>query len=487
MNKLSPAEIKAQKVHLLNRWKDIITRATTSGIFGKMLDQPIIYIVPGPRAGVLHILAGMNSTRMLQVLSQQNYIMLANTVPWDFSGDPVCYRYGRFVRLEAGWNDELADTRIPLRSVGANPNHADQWVAGRDELDRVIAPSFDTAAHWLIGGATGSGKTVAMTTAVAQMARVSLRTNETHFVLIDGKRGEGLVNLSHIPRLIGPMAYERESAFRALNWVVREMIARYTKAREIKALATAESLKQYDEWFGKLPRIVVVIDEIQVFTGRQDGAMVEMVSQIAAQGRACKINLIVGTQHPVNDVFGDNQIKSNLDGRIALLTTSQKASEVVLGATEPRADHLLGRGDAYIKVPGKIARTQIAYLDAAEILSLPATPPTFTEAWPDADPTTISADLTENAVPRGRGNFAKVEPGIVAAGIISALHAEGRPAFQKRTEEMGFPVRSTESARVWLEFCRDVQVAIEEAGYYVAQDNAFNSGTDDESTDLTTE
>lgn len=480
MKNLSPAETKIEKIHLLNRWKDIITRAAVQGVFGKMLDQPLIYPIPGPRAGVLHILAGLNAPNMLANLARQNYALLSQTVPWDFSGDPVSYRYGRYVRLEAGWDDAHAERNIPLSAVGAHPDHADQWVAGRDELDRVIAPSFDTAAHWLIGGATGSGKTVAMTTAVAQMARVSHRTNETYFVLIDGKQGEGLINLSHIPRLIGPLAFTRDSAFRALNWAVREMVARYAKARELKANGTAQAMADYDRWFAQLPRLVVVIDEIQLFTGRDDVAMIRMVSQIAAQGRACKINLIVGTQHPVNDVFGDNQIKANLDGRIALLTTSQKASEVVLGATEPRADHLLGKGDAYIKVPGKIARTQIAMMSQSEILNLPATPLQF-EDWPAADPNVIGGGDSEDlpAVPRGRGNFTQVDPRVIAAGLISALHAEGRPAFQKRAESMEAPVRSTESARVWLDFCREVHVSIEEAGYYLAKDTTFNNDETD--------
>ena len=70
-------------------------------------------------------------------------------------------------------------------------------------------------------------------------------------------------------------------------------------------------------------RIAVVIDEVQELAG--DAAIVEMIRRIAAQGRAARVSIIMATQHPTNDAFGDATVKRNVTGRIALRVSDAKA------------------------------------------------------------------------------------------------------------------------------------------------------------------
>jgi hypothetical protein len=41
--------------------------------------------------------------------------------------------YGRYVRAEAGWPDELADKDVPLSRIPQHPAGNGRWIVGLDE------------------------------------------------------------------------------------------------------------------------------------------------------------------------------------------------------------------------------------------------------------------------------------------------------------------------------------------------------------------
>lgn len=511
-NKVSDVTVK--KLGLLRLWRDRIERAVRGGQFGPRVraEDLVITPIPGPRAGVLLIIAGMGAEVLLKGFSGTSKITLRSTVPWDFTGAPIAFEDRRYIRVEAGWPPELAEDDIPLRSIGENPHRSDQWIAGRDEYGATIAPTFKQASHWLIAGATGTGKTTTMRSAIAQMARKSGEiytqrgVEETRFVLIDGKMGEGLGDLHAIPMRVGPLAWERTGAFKALGWVMAEMKKRYDTGRRLKmtgnpAQVDAEGkvlvASDYDLWYENLVRVVVVIDEVQTFTGRGDFEMIDAVSAIAAQGRAAKINLILGTQHPVNDVLGSPTIKSNVTGRIVLHTNSAKASEVALGQPEPRSDRLLLNGDAYVAIlPGSIARVQIAYMTNAEISAIPKVAPWF-EEWPEVGPEIPEdaftsqeegEDLSSSQDGRGggRGRFAEFDPNDFAVTLISRFHGEGRTRLSNRLSAAGqlATAHNTEKLRKLMNRATETLLYMKEAGYTLQEtdidDSPIEGDTDDE-------
>ena len=398
-----------KRVAYLEQWGQDIWRAaqTPDALAGK---KPIqihgIDMVRGPRAGALEILAGLDAGRLLKALQSNDFALHRQFVPWDFSGQPAVFMSGRHVRLEAGWPDSLAEKDIKLSDIGQHPKEGGRWVAGKNEMGRTVTLSLsDTVPHYLMGGYTGSGKTYAMRSAVAQLARDPFN----QLVLIDGKWGYGLGPLAQVANRVGPLAIEFEEVRAALSWSVAEMRARYQTGRRDS-------------------RLVIIIDEIQEFT--KDAATAEMLRRLAAQGRDADVHLIIGTQDPTADAFNKITIRRNLVGRIALHTENYKASEVVVGGKTPRADFLLGAGDAYALTPGAMHRVQLAYIPEADFEN-ETTGESLFDDWPEFD-AEAAGTLPEDA---GAGR--QISGQEVAVSLVQAHLGAGRPTLQRALENAG--------------------------------------------------
>jgi hypothetical protein len=388
---------------LLNQWAGAIDKAARVGALTgeKPISIKEIGTIAGPRAGALELDAGFDAGRLLRALAADDMALTRQFVPWSFVGQPAVYMQGRFVRVEAGWDDSLAQKMISVKELNTRPNGSGRWLAGMNERGRsVVLHLSDNAPHFLIAGTTGSGKSVCLRSMVTQLSQRGDR-----LVLIDGKFGEGLRGLDHLPGVVGPLAADIDTARSALAWAVAEMIGRYEQGETDAA------------------RLVVVIDEVQELIG--DAAIVEMVRRIAAQGRAAHVSIILATQHPTAKAFGDDaSIKRNVTGRIALRVADYKASEVAIGQATPRADWLLGAGDAYAAVPGQVQRVQIAYYDRREVERLLTAQPEI-GAWPE---------YSAEAMPSGSVNAAAYNGAELAASLINAYQGNGRPALIKALE-----------------------------------------------------
>jgi FtsK/SpoIIIE family len=430
------------RLTLLNKWAQDICNAAQVGALdnGKAITIHSVETVRGPRAGALEIHAGMDTGRLLAVLSRGDFSLHRQFVPWHFGGEPSVYLTSRYVRLEAAWPDDLAEKNITLESIGQYPKGGGRWIAGKNEVGATVTLGVsDTVPHYLFGGWTGSGKTWALRSALAQLSR----DPSNRLVLVDGKFGDGLGCLGHLPGLAGPVAIDTESARGALSWAVRELRRRY---------------EQHD----RRGRVIVCIDEIQEFTGRSGDALVtEFVRKLATQGRGAGVYLFVGTQHPVGDVFSDSTIRRNLPGRVALRTENAKASEVVIGGATPRADRLLGAGDSYIVTPSATRRAQLAYIPPADLEKMNTSQPTMT-TWPEPDPEAAGSLPAEDAA---RWEYSGPE---LAVSLVNAHEGKGRPALIKALEaaQMGRPGK--ERAVRLLGLGRDAYEWLTDNGYWLA-------------------
>jgi hypothetical protein len=429
-----------ERERLLESWSRYLVDAARQGaITGK----PITTItqaggIAGPRAGALEIYCGLDAGRLMAALIANDAAMLRPTIPWSFPGAPQVYMSGPYLRVEAGWPPELSETMIRLSELNPHPYDDGRWIVGKNEMGRTVVASLnDRTPHWLISGGTGSGKSVALRGAVKQLSH----DPRTRLVLLDGKMGEGLGPASHLPGIVGPVATDGAAIRAALTWAAVEMVHRY-------------------EVGGHDGRVVVVFDEFQEFA--DDGAIVGLMRKLAAQGRAAGVHLLAATQHPTVDAFGDKSTRRNLTGKLALRVEDPDASRVAVGGKTPRADRLLGAGDAYTIAPARVQRVQVAYIGPGELQAGGPARPELDE-WPEPDPESAGRDLPAD---RGPGRPSRPFGGAeLAIAIISMTQDEGRPALKARLERAGIRPGGVDRLRELMAIAREATSTLDREHY----------------------
>jgi S-DNA-T family DNA segregation ATPase FtsK/SpoIIIE len=258
--------------------------------------------------------------------------------------------------------------------------------------DPVIA-DLARMPHLLIGGTTGSGKSVAVNTMILSLL-YRLPPDKCRFIMIDPKMLE-LSVYQDIPHLLTPVVTEPRKAIVALKWVVREMEDRYRamSAQGVRNIAgynekLVEAARKGTSLMRKvqtgidpetrrptfedeeidltpLPFIVVIIDEmadLMLVAGKEIEAAVQRLAQMA---RAAGIHVVMATQRPSVDVI-TGTIKANFPTRISFQVTSKIDSRTILG--EQGGEQLLGQGDMlYMAGGGKIARVHGPFVSDNEV------------------------------------------------------------------------------------------------------------------------
>lgn len=210
---------------------------------------------------------------------------------------------------------------------------------GRDIAGKPIVTDLRKMPHGLIGGATGSGKSVCINSLLISLL-YKASPEEVKFLLIDPKVVE-LAPFKEIPHLAAPVINDAKEAALALKWAVEEMERRYglfvdVGARDISRYnSRAASDKQ-------LPFIVIVIDELADLMMAAPQDVEESICRIAQKARACGIHLVLATQRPSVDVI-TGLIKANIPTRLAFSVSAQADSRTILDIGG--AEKLLGHGD----------------------------------------------------------------------------------------------------------------------------------------------
>ncbi|MFN2119855.1 MAG: DNA translocase FtsK [Anaerolineales bacterium] len=238
---------------------------------------------------------------------------------------------------------------------------------GRDVSGNPVVADLARMPHLLIAGATGSGKSVCITSLAACLASNNAPT-DLRMIMIDSKMVE-LLRFNGLAHLYGKVETDIERIQGVLRWVVIEMEHRYrllegARARDLDSFNRKQSRK--DAGRAKLPRIVVLIDELADLMMSAPDQTEHNLVRLAQMARATGIHLVVATQRPSTDVV-TGVIKANFPARLAFAVTSGVDSRVVLDMTG--AETLLGRGDMLFLNPevGNPLRAQGALVTDMEI------------------------------------------------------------------------------------------------------------------------
>lgn len=236
---------------------------------------------------------------------------------------------------------------------------------GRGVSGDGLVATIEDMPHLLIAGATGAGKSVCMNTFLISLLYQNA-PHELKLILIDPKRVE-LMPYNGIPHLLTPVITESEKALQALRWAIAEMGRRLHRFSEAGVRNLMEFNEKQEEEEKKLPRIVIVVDELADLMMRQHRKDTEtMIARIAQMARAVGMHLIIATQRPSVDVI-TGLIKANIPTRIAFRVVSAIDSRTILDSIG--AEDLLGRGDMLYmtaSTPNPI-RIQGIYVSTKEI------------------------------------------------------------------------------------------------------------------------
>ena len=99
--------------------------------------------ISGPRAGALEILAGPHAGDLLRALRRNDGATLRQFIPWVFKGEPQVYMRGRYLRVEAGRSDALADQTIHLEDLSPKPD-----AGGRQAIPVFVEQSIQLQAYY---------------------------------------------------------------------------------------------------------------------------------------------------------------------------------------------------------------------------------------------------------------------------------------------------------------------------------------------------
>jgi S-DNA-T family DNA segregation ATPase FtsK/SpoIIIE len=216
------------------------------------------------------------------------------------------------------------------------------FALGVDLYNNVHVGDIKDLPHMLVAGATGAGKSVCINTLLISLL-YKASPEDLRLILIDPKRVE-MSDYAGLPHLmLDEIICDVDKAIRALNWAIVEMNRRIlfleqNKFRNIEDY-NADCEKTGNE---KMPRIVLVVDELADLMALGKKAVEDNINRIARLARAVGIHLIVATQRPSVDVVSGT-IKNNLPSRIAFHVTAGPDSRTILDAGG--AEKLLGNGD----------------------------------------------------------------------------------------------------------------------------------------------
>ena len=245
-------------------------------------------------------------------------------------------------------SEEWRHTKAPLTfAVGKN-------ISGSP----VVADLADMR-HLLIAGTTGSGKSV-MTNTLIMSLLYRNSPSDMRLIIVDPKRVEMAV-YKDIPHLLTPIINDTVKALSAMKWAAGEMDRRYTIMEEagVKTIVDynnlmeerskkgpkepkAENKDGEEEGNGKMPYIVIVIDEMSDLMMQASKELEPLIVRIAQLGRAAGMHLVLATQKPIVKVI-TGLIKGNIPSRIAFRVLSSMDSRIILDSSG--AEKLLGQGD----------------------------------------------------------------------------------------------------------------------------------------------
>ncbi len=228
------------------------------------------------------------------------------------------------------------------------------YFVGHDTMGSLIAVDLAVAPHLLLGGATCSGKSVGLQALITSIAYIR-SPSCVSLILIDVGAND-LAPFGRLPHLAYPVVREKTTALHVLAALTDEI----KKRRNLERSNPSQ--------FQKLPRIVLVIDELPALMRGSDkntsDFLINSINNILERGRHTRIHVVLAAQNPTQ-----RNVKvdlSNAAARIAFKCSKQNNADTIIEGCG--AENLLGQGDMYLSFPGhSLQRLQGVNITAQEL------------------------------------------------------------------------------------------------------------------------
>lgn len=240
-------------------------------------------------------------------------------------------------RVQAEWRS-VPTARMQQWAGEERPEKLPVWL-GQTVLGGDFTMDLAEAPHVLVGGTTGSGKTVCLHSLICSLLS-TLNPQKLQLALIDPK-GTELNGYAQLPNLFGgKVAKSVLEAAGLLDALVEEMESRNRQFVEL-------GVRNIDDAQGKiaLGRIVLVVEELADLFMQSKELETPLV-RLAQKARSAGIHLVLATQRPDSATFS-GLLRSNIPARIALRVQKHTESTIILD--QKGAEALLGKGDMLVK------------------------------------------------------------------------------------------------------------------------------------------
>lgn len=213
---------------------------------------------------------------------------------------------------------------------------------GKDTKDNVININIEKLPHLLIGGTTGSGKSVFINSFITSLI-YNYTPEQLKLFLVDPKRTE-LKQFENIPHLYYNIVNDIQDVNILLDFLINEMYQRYILLEQ----NNCKNIQEYNEKHKnkKMKFYICIIDELADLMLQDKKNMETKICKIAQLSRACGIHLIIATQRPSTDII-TGLIKSNFPSRLCFKVASVYDSRTILDVKG--GEQLQGNGESILK------------------------------------------------------------------------------------------------------------------------------------------
>ena len=361
--------------------------------------------------------------------------MRLDTGPPDDLIEAICRRMAKTARVQASTD---FGALMPAEIWQESSISGLRTVVGRAGRGDCVLALDDATPHWLVGGRTGSGKTVFLLDVLYGLAS-RYSPDELGLYLLDFKEGVSFaeftpteVDPSWIPhaRTVG-IESDREYGLAVLRTLSREMTRRATELKRAGVTKLADLRTRRPDV--AMPRLLAVVDEFHVlFEGNDAVAQqaVALLEELARKGRSYGIHLILASQTisgvealftKTESIFGQFPLRVALAGGGGVLDQlNDGADNLPIGGAVINSAAGIAGANRVIRFPNADSESVTAQRHLLWNARTPGgAPPAvfagYAEQHPDEDPTfgRLSPDVRRRRALVGRA----VDVGLPTAGF----------------------------------------------------------------------